>query len=259
MIDYSTVTEITGYQVSSEQIRRLYTRYRFASDYCSGKEVLEVACGSGQGLGYLAKKAKHVVGGDYDVKIVDIAKKHYKDRFEIKQIDAHNLPYPDNSFDVVIMYEAIYYLSNPEKFILEAKRVLKKEGILIIGTANKEWPGFNPSPYSYKYHSASELHSLIKERGFDVQMFADCPAGGSGNVKDAVLSFIKQTAVKLHLIPKTMKGKEILKRLFFGKLRSLPPEITDDMAAYISPVVIQSEMAIPYFKVLFAVGRKNTD
>lgn len=62
--DYTSVTEITGCNVTSEQLQRMYARYRFASELCDDKEVLEVACGSGQGLGYLAKKAKRVVGGD---------------------------------------------------------------------------------------------------------------------------------------------------------------------------------------------------
>jgi len=49
-LDYSTVSEITGYSVAHEQIQRMYARYRFASEFCDGKDVIEVACGSGQGL-----------------------------------------------------------------------------------------------------------------------------------------------------------------------------------------------------------------
>lgn len=169
-VDYTTVTEITGYNVTSEQLQRMYTRYRFALDFCERQEVLEVACGSGQGLGYLARKAKRVVGGDYDEKIVKCAQDYFKDRIEIRQIDAHNLPFPDKSFDVVILYEAIYYLKEPEQFVSEARRVLRENGILIICTANKDWAGFNPSPYAYRYFSAPELYSLLIEKGFRVEL-----------------------------------------------------------------------------------------
>ena len=63
--DFSTVTEVTGNRVTQDQLERLYHRYTFAAQYFDGMEVLEVACGTGQGLGYLAKKAKLVVGSDY--------------------------------------------------------------------------------------------------------------------------------------------------------------------------------------------------
>ncbi len=38
-IDYTTVTEIPGNKVTREQIERAYTRYRFASEFCEGKDV----------------------------------------------------------------------------------------------------------------------------------------------------------------------------------------------------------------------------
>jgi SAM-dependent methyltransferase len=252
-VDYASVTEVTGYNVTAEQIQRMFTRYQFASSYCAGKEVLEVACGTGQGLGYLARTAKRVVGGDYDGNIVKRAQDHYGDRLPIMRLDAHQLPFPDKSFDVVICFEAIYYLERPDAFVTEAHRVLRDGGVLIIGTANREWAGFNPSPYSHRYFSASELQELLSGARFSVETFADCPVS-SGGMRDAVVSFIKQAAVKLHLIPKTMKGKEKLKRLFMGKLRPLPPEVTEGMSAYTSPVSIPSDLPVTQYKVIFAVG-----
>ena len=61
--------------------------------------------------------------------------------------------------------------------------------------------------------------------------------------------------VSLHLIPKTMKGKELLKRIFSGKLIPLPPEITDDMAEYIPPVPIPFDTPNFEFKVIYAVAQ----
>ncbi len=254
--NYTTVTEIPDAKGSRDQIARLYTRYKFASEFCKDKDVLEVACGAGIGLGYLARFAKKVVGGDIDKNNLKFAFKTYEERnnVQIRQLDAHNLPFEDKSFDVLILYEAIYYLEHPEKFLKEARRVLRDEGFLIICTANKDWSGFNPSPYSYKYFSAPELFLLLKEKGFEVKMFADCPA--SDSFKDKIISAIKQVAVTLHFIPKTMEGKEKLKRLFFGKLKPLPPEITDGIADYTPPVPISHNTPNSQFKVLFAVAYK---
>jgi len=70
--DYTSVTEIAGSKVSNEQLLRMAHRYHFAAGFCAGKDVLEVACGAGVGLGYLAKFAKRVVGGDIDQKSPEI-------------------------------------------------------------------------------------------------------------------------------------------------------------------------------------------
>ena len=67
---FETVTELPGAPVNGEQLQMLHTRYGWAGDFVEGKEVLEIACGSGIGLSYLAKKAKKVTGGDCDPKLV---------------------------------------------------------------------------------------------------------------------------------------------------------------------------------------------
>lgn len=258
-VDYSTVTEVTGYRITEEQFRRMYTRYRFALDFAEGKDVLEVACGSGQGLGYLAKKARRVVGGDCDPNLVDMAKSHYNGRIDVRRLDAHELPFDDGSFDVVLLYEALYYLSRPDRFVAEARRVLRDGGALIICTANKDWSGFNPSPYSFRYFSAPELCSLIHESGFGgVTLYGDCPVAVNG-VRNRIAALLKRVAVALNLMPKTMRGKEYLKRIFMGKLVPLPPEITDGVADYVRPAPIPHETPNTEYKVLFGMGRKNDE
>lgn len=255
--DYTTVTEITGYKVTREQMQRMYTRYRFASEFCNDREVLDVACGSGQGLGYLAKVAKRVVGGDYDDKILHIAAKHYLGRVEVKKMDAQALPFQNESFDVVIFYEALYYLEFPEKFVSEAYRVLRHNGTLIICTVNKDWSDFNPSPYSYRYFSVPELYRLIQDNGFRKQTFyGDCVVK-AGTIKDRIFSMIRQTAIRFNLMPKTMKGKEFLKRIFIGKLLPLPAEIEDEIARYLPPSRIRADSANHNFKVIFVVASKD--
>jgi len=253
--DYSIVTELPGFKGSKEQLTRLYQRYRFARDFCKDKEVLEVACGGGMGLGYLAKVAKKVIGGDLDKEILKHPLERYDGRgkIEIKEFDAQTLPFEDKSFDVVILYEAIYYLTEPEKFVSEAHRVLRDDGVLLTCTANKDWADFNPSPYSTKYFSAQELYSLLKRKFTQIKVFGAFPVSESG-VKNKIVSLIKRTAVSLHLIPKTMKGKEIFKRLFFGKLLTLPAEIEDGEFEYSPPEAISSDSPNSLYKVLFSVA-----
>jgi ubiquinone/menaquinone biosynthesis C-methylase UbiE len=251
--DYSNFSEITGSQVTKEQLQRIYTRYLFAAEYCKGKDILEVACGSGQGLGLLTSVATTVTAGDVTEKLVRLARCHYQNRVIIDQINAHKLPYSDHRFDVVILFEAIYFLKTPEQFIQEAKRVLRPKGTLLICSANRSWRGFSPCVHTHQYYDAPELYTLLKKQNFDVTLFGDCPVTAE-TPKDKVISFIRNLAAKLHLFPKTMKTKEKLKRLFFGKLIKLEPELKENITNYTRPTRIDPSKPNKDFKVIFAIG-----
>lgn len=253
-MDYSTVTETPGTRVTYEALSMLLTRYRVAAGFCEGKEVLEVACGSGQGLGYLAGRARRVIGGDVTAELLRIGRRHYGDRMPLLRLDAHALPFRVGSFDLVILFEAIYYLAQPERFLKECRRVLRNGGIIVISTPNREWPDFNPSPFSSKYFSAQELDGLLRRQGFSAELFGAFPAE-RGTPRDRVVSMIRRTAVSLNLIPKTMKGKERLKRIFLGKLTPLPSEVNEGMSRHCPLTPVPTHSPISDFKVLYAVGR----
>jgi len=251
--DYSHLTEVTGSKVSREQLERMYNRYAYAAELSEGKDALEVGCGVGQGLGLIASKARRVVGGDYTQSLVDAAKAHYGDRIDIQQFDAQKMPFEDNSFDVVFLYEAIYYVPKAEKFVDECRRVLRPGGKVVICSANKSWSGFCASPHSYTYYSVPELTELLEAKGFKVECRADCPTSDS-SLKSKVFGVIRKMFVKFDLMPKNMKAKEKFKRLVFGKLQDMPAELTADAAKYSPPVRIEKNRPTSDYKVIFAVG-----
>lgn len=255
---YSTVTELPGNKASKEQLARLCHRYHFAYTFCRDKNVLEVGCGAGMGLGYLARVAKKVIGCDIDENILKYAFDTYKDRRNVclRQADAHRLPFDDNAFDILVLYEAIYYLTEPERFVNEARRVLTENGVLIVCTVNKDWPDFNPSPYSFEYFPAPELHRLLSIAFPCVRLYGAFPAS-TGSAKDMILSLMKRSAVALNLMPKTMKRKEYLKRIFFGRLMPLPREIEDGIAEYDAPKPICCRFPDRQYKVLYALAYAN--
>jgi SAM-dependent methyltransferase len=148
--NYVSVTEIAGDEVTREQIDRLCNRYYWAGQYCVNKDVVEVACGSGQGLGYLFNIANTLEAGDYSEDILAIARRHYGDRILLRRFDARAMPFDDSSKDVIILFEAIYYLPDVEEFVRESKRILRPDGKVLIATANKDLYDFNPSPYSHQ-------------------------------------------------------------------------------------------------------------
>jgi hypothetical protein len=77
------------------------------------------------------------------------------------------------------------------------------------------------------------------------------------SLRSKVTSFLKQTAVFLNLMPKTMKGKQFLKRIFFGKLYPIPFEIREGMAIYEKPVPLLPDFKNNNYKVVYAVAHKE--
>lgn len=257
-IDYTLITESPGLRATREQIARLYQRYHFARQFAKSGNILEVACGSGLGLGYLAKAARRVVGGDIEERNVALARKLYQNRsnIDIGLIDAHRLPFSDRSFDLVLLYEAIYYLREPQKFVFGAGRVLKQDGALIVCTVNKDWEDFHPSPYTHKYFSVPALYGLLKNTFSEVKLYGASPVAGDG-AGNSVMSLIKRLAVKFNLIPGSLRARTYLKRIFMGKLEPLPEEIYEDMITYEPPLEITADKSNKDFKIIYAVANNR--
>lgn len=253
-MDFSSVTETDEAGLTPHALAMNYHRYRFAADYCEGKDVLEVACGNGQGLGFLARKARRVVGGDYTEGLARKAMSYYQNRLPLMRFDGQIMPFRDVSFDVIILFEAIYYLPQPEKFLEECRRLLRPGGILLVSTINCEWSDFNPSPMSHRYFRPSELVDLLATHGFNTSLLGAFPVELRSK-KDAWVSAVKRMAVKLHLVPGSMKGKEFLKRLFYGRLLPLPSELQEGMADYRPPLELDASRPTVDYRVIYAVGR----
>jgi SAM-dependent methyltransferase len=254
--DYTTVTEVPGNLVSHESLEMVWTRYAFAGQLCAGKSVLEVACGPGPGLGYLSARCRSVVGGDYTAAHLTLARSHYGPRIPLVQLDAHTLPFRPRIFEAVILFEAIYFLARPDLVIDACRAALRDDGLLIIASVNPTWPGFNPAPFSTRYLTARELEDLLRSHGFSAEIYGGFPDADE-SWRRRVLGVARHVAVRLRLIPKTMKGKEFLKRLAFGKLHPFPAEVSAATAACREPVRLSDLNAGGRFKVLYAVGQKR--
>ena len=99
-----------------------------------------------------------------------------------------------------------------------------------------------------------ELGKLLQDDGFKVGFYGAFSTSPNG-LKEETIAIIKRIAAAFYLIPKTMKGKEFLKRVFFGKLIPLPNEITDGMTEYIPPTSIPHDSPNSEYKVIYAVAR----
>lgn len=251
--DYISVTEIAGDEVTQEQVERICHRYYWAGQYCRGKDVIEAACGTGQGLGYIAGLARSLRAGDFSEEILMIARRHYGTRFLLQQFDAQDMPFEELSADVIILFEAIYYLPSPEEFISECRGVLRNGGKVLIATANKDLYDFNPSPHSHRYYGVMEMKELFSSHGFSVEFFGAWPLQAL-SLRQRVLRPVKKMAVRLNLMPKSADSKKWLKRIVFGRLVPMPAEITDGMHPYVEPSPLPPTVPDKIHKVIYCAA-----
>ena len=182
---------------------------------------------------------------------------HYGDRINIECFDALKMPWGDATKDIVIIFEAIYYLPSFPDFLNECLRVLRPGGSVLIATANKDLSDFSPSSHSRTYYGVVELELVLRSKGFSTEYFGFISISHI-SIRQRILRPVKQMAVKLGLMPKTMTGKKLLKKLVFGELVEMPVEITEQhLQSYVPPEKLEIARNTTH-KVIYCVAKRNT-
>lgn len=132
------------YNLNAERFSRAreqtWIEMRFLFDnYLIPKErVLDLGCGNGRFFEIFKEKNVDYVGIDGSEKLIEIAQKRYSEaKFQIG--NALNLPFPNNYFDKVYSIAVLHHIPSKKlrnQFLKEAKRVLKKSGLLILTVWN---------------------------------------------------------------------------------------------------------------------------
>lgn len=134
-------------------------RYAWAATLCSGKDVLDIACGEGYGSALIANDARSVIGVDISEAAVAHAQATYaKPNLRYQVGSATAIPLPDASVDIATSFETVEHLAQQSEMLSELRRVLKPNGLLIISSPNKQ-------VYSDDRNYVNEFH--VKELYFD--------------------------------------------------------------------------------------------
>jgi ubiquinone/menaquinone biosynthesis C-methylase UbiE len=112
-------------------------RYLVAAELASGRRVLDAACGEGYGTGVLARAgARSATGVDIDADTIVHAKaRHAGPTFVVG--DVRELPFGEGSFDLVVCFETIEHVDDPERVLSQLTRVTARDGLLLVSTPNK--------------------------------------------------------------------------------------------------------------------------
>lgn len=97
--------------------------------------VLELACGTGLVSERIASSVKMLEATDFSEDMIRKAKeKAHSCRLHFSVQDATTLPYAPETFDAVIISNALHIMPSPDKALSEIARVLRSSGILIAPT-----------------------------------------------------------------------------------------------------------------------------
>jgi ubiquinone/menaquinone biosynthesis C-methylase UbiE len=197
-VDAFVEFEATGYtRVADEYDRhfgQLTTRVAEplldAAGAGSGLRVLDVATGPGHMAARAAARGASVLGVDVSPGVVELARRRHPD-IEFQQGDAHQLPLPDASFDVVVANLLLPHLADHPRATAEMARVLADGGRIALSTwdvpQRSPLPGalflavqeahapmaegIPPGPPFYQYSEDANLTALLVDAGLvDVRM-----------------------------------------------------------------------------------------
>ena len=119
-------------------------RYEFALPLCDGKHVLDAGCGVGYGTALLAEAARRVVGVDVTREAIAYARARYAaPNVEFDDGDVQGLERADAEFDVVVSFETIEHVPDPERFVAEMRRVLRPAA---CSSSRRRAPRTEPRP-----------------------------------------------------------------------------------------------------------------
>lgn len=164
--------------VNDEQFQLHIGRYVFASQFVKGKTVLDVASGTGYGSHYMAKfGAARIIGADNSLDALNYAKRHQREQLQFVLADATNMPFGDDSFELLVSFETVEHIEQYDTFLSECTRVLRTGGSLICSTPNKKVTvaRHEKNPYHKCEFEPPEFLDLLKKYFGEVHCF------GQGN------------------------------------------------------------------------------
>ena len=157
--------------------------YEMIRPVVKAKTVLELATGTGLIAKHIVNAAAHIEATDASAEMIAEAKRDNRSvKLYFSVQDMFRLPYADESFDVVIVSNALHIVPQPENALAEIKRVLKDDGVLIAPTfthAGNSFSGrikaFFMKLAGFPLHSkwtSEEYLSFLRQNGWTVRKSA---------------------------------------------------------------------------------------
>lgn len=169
----SYFTERNCYLEKQDELASQFQRIlESAKCFKSSGTFLDIGCSVGIFLGVARLNGFTVKGVEVSKWASEYARQKGLDVVTGKLVDAN---YPDKSFDIVVMNHVLEHIPDPIEILLEVKRILKDDGLLVIGVPNfgsymarlmkRKWFSLMPDQHIWQF-THSSLDNLLKSTGF---------------------------------------------------------------------------------------------
>jgi len=142
--------------------------YEEAAGHAVSADVLDVGCNTGYGTLRFLDVARRVVGVDVSDRAIEVARASTRDgRPEFVVIDGITLPFPDDSFDLVVSFQVIEHIEDPVPYLREIRRVARPGATVLFTTPNagtRLYRGMKPwNRFHVREYLAPELEAELSE------------------------------------------------------------------------------------------------
>lgn len=129
--------------------------------------ILDVGCGTGNTTLSLKK-----FGGVYCTDSSFSALRYCNKRGleNVVKSSSYNLPYSSNTFDLVTMFDVLEHIENDQRALIEIKRVLKKNGSIVITVPAYQflWSEHDIALSHYRRYNSKTLSNVVNQTGFKI-------------------------------------------------------------------------------------------
>jgi glycosyltransferase involved in cell wall biosynthesis/SAM-dependent methyltransferase len=225
--DRAALDQILQNEADMAYRRRVPTLIDFL-ELRDGDTVLDCGCGMGFYLMTMGKlRNVRLFGVDGDLSRLDWAERE-RVPAELTSVDIHDLPFPDNAFDKVLMTEVLEHIADDRRAMDEIYRVLKPGGVLALSVPHANYPflwdpinktiealGLRPirnaGPITglwsnhWRLYRPSELHSVISGAGLQIEALEEQTHYAFPFIHFIVYS-IGKPLIELNLLPERLRN-----------------------------------------------------
>jgi SAM-dependent methyltransferase len=141
--NYSDTKKYEGYDlqaIAKKNIKRIdklskreiFNEAKYISHFNGNDKFLDIGCGLGLGLAYARKLGFKLYATEFDQNAIDFINANFDADCFLGGLK--KAKYPDNFFDLIHVSHVIEHVTDLDEFIVEIKRILKKDGFVCIGT-----------------------------------------------------------------------------------------------------------------------------